>query len=121
MTGISFDDPKVILAVLQILSQGGLGLTIFVIWYFTYKSQARERQEAQEQQRAALQLQNNITAEAFKKHTVLSESLIQILKDEQDYKVLLTGVIERMEQRVSTPCACPLLIPGKKIKVEVTE
>lgn len=121
MTGLSFDDPKVVLAVIQSLSQGGLAIVIFVIWIYTHTSNAKERKQNQEQQQAAAKLQNETTAEAFRKHAALSESLIQVLKDEQDYKVLLTGVIERMEQRVSIPCACPLLIPGKKMRVEVIE
>lgn len=93
---------KSLLPLLQVVSQGGLALVIFVIWYFTFKKM------------------NEITAEAFRKHTTLSESLIQLLKDEQEYKTLLAGILERLDGKLSTPAQCPIII-GKKIRIEVTE
>ena len=93
---------KSLLPLLQVLSQCGLALVIFVIWYFTFKNM------------------NKVTAEAFAKHTALSESLIQLLKDEQEYKTLLAGTLERLDGKLSIPAQCPILI-GKKIHIEVTE
>lgn len=101
------EEIKVLLPLLQILSQVGLALIIFVIWYFTFKSLT-----------LYLKSSNETTAEAFKKHTALSESLIQLLKDEQEYKTLLTGILERFEGKLNTSAQCPLLI-GKKINIEV--
>jgi hypothetical protein len=89
--------------ILQVVSQGGLALVIFVIWYFTFSKA-------------------NVTSkEAFDKHAQLSESLLQILKDEQEYKTLLTGILSRLEMKLSIPAQCPLLTAGKKLKIEVEE
>lgn len=104
---ISIEEIKSLLPLLQILSQVGLALIIFVIWYFTFKSLTQFLKDS-----------NEVTAEAFKKHTTLSESLIQLLKDEQEYKTLLTGILTRFEGKLNTFAQCPILI-GKKINIEV--
>lgn len=81
---------KEVLPILQIISQGGLALVIFVIWYYTFKKS------------------NETTKEAFDKHVALSENLIQLLKDEQEYKIMLTGILMRLEEKLSKPVACPI-------------
>ena len=79
-----------VLPILQILSQGGLALVIFIIWYFTFKKS------------------NETAKEAFNNHAKLSEDLIQLLKDEQDYKTMLAGILMRLEEKLSRPVACPI-------------
>lgn len=81
---------KEVLPILQIISQGGLALVIFVIWYFTFKKS------------------NETAKEAFDKHAKLSESLIQLLKDEQEYKTMLAGILMRLEEKLYKPVACPI-------------
>ena len=81
---------KEMLPILQILSQGGLALVIFVIWYFTFKKS------------------NETSKEAFDKHGQLSESLIQLLKDEQEYKTMLAGILMRLEEKLNKPVICPI-------------
>lgn len=82
---------KELLPILQIISQGGLALVIFVIWYFTFKKS------------------NETAKEAFDKHADLSGSLIQLLKDEQEYKIHLVGVLSRIEIKLEQPVHCPLI------------
>ncbi len=81
---------KEVLPILQIISQGGLALVIFVIWYFTFKRS------------------NETSKEAFDKHAKLSENLIQLLKDEQEYKTMLAGILMRLEEKLSKPVTCPI-------------
>ena len=84
------EELKNLLPVLQILSQGGLALVIFVIWYYTFKKS------------------NEISREAFDRHSQLSENLLQLLKDEQEYKVMLAGILMRLEEKLSKPVVCPI-------------
>jgi hypothetical protein len=117
MSFLTGEDPKVILAVLQIIGQGGLAIVVFVIWYFTFKQSVKQQRDRDEQIKESMSHANATTAEAFKKHVVLSESLLQLLKDEQDYKSTLTGILDRMEYRLSVPTQCPLVMVGAdKIK-----
>ena len=93
------EEIKQMLPILQVFSQGGLALVIFVIWYFTFTKA------------------DKTTKEAFSKHSALSGELIQLLKDDQEYKTMLTGVMERLEYRLSIPTQCPLAMAGiDKIK-----
>lgn len=84
------DDIKFILPVLQIAAQGGLALVIFVIWYYTFKKS------------------NETAKEAYDKHTKLSEELLSLLKDEQEYKLMLAGVLMRLEEKLHKPVVCPI-------------
>jgi hypothetical protein len=114
---MSLDDPKVLLSILQIISQGGLALTIFVIWYFDFRRSSKQQEQIQKQTDLALKCANDTTTEAFKKHVALSECLLQLLKDEQEYKSTLTGILDRMEYRLNIPTQCPLAMAGiEKIK-----
>lgn len=78
-------------SILNIIGQGGLSIIIFVIWYFTFT-------------RA-----NKTISEAFKKHEELSSVLLQLLKDEQEYKIHLVGVLSRLELKLEQPVHCPLI------------
>lgn len=82
-------------AILQVVGQGGLSVIIFVIWYFTFKQGLKE------------------TKAAFDMHHNLSEALLQLLKDEQEYKIHLVGVLSRIEIKLEQPVHCPLI---KEIK-----
>lgn len=77
-------------AILQIVGQGGLSIIIFVIWYFTFKQGLKE------------------TKAAFDIHRGLSENLLQLLKDEQEYKIMLAGILTRLEEKLTRPVACPI-------------
>lgn len=76
--------------ILQVISQGGLSIIIFVIWYFTFKQGLKNTQDAHD------------------KHVQLNEALIQLLKDEQDYKTMLAGILMRLEEKLSKPVTCPI-------------
>jgi len=88
--------------IVQLVVQGA-GVLVFILFLITFR-----------------QL-NSTLKEAFAKHARLSESLIQLLKDEQEYKTTLTGILDRISIKLETPAQCPLLIPGRKVRVEVTE
>lgn len=77
--------------ILQIIGQGGVSIIVFVIWYFTFT-------------RA-----NKAASEAFRKHEELSAALLQLLKDEQEYKIHLVGVLSRLELKLEQPVQCPLI------------
>lgn len=63
---------------------------------------------------------NDTTKLAFVKYNEQTQQLIQLLKDEQDYKTELRGTLERLLIEGSIPAKCPILI-GKKINIEVKE
>ncbi len=77
-------------AILQVIGQGGLSIIIFIIWYFTFTKA------------------NKTASEAFRKHEDLSAALLQLLKDEQDYKTMLAGILMRLEEKLSKPVTCPI-------------
>lgn len=85
-------------SILQVIGQGGLSIIIFVIWYFTFT-------------RA-----NKTASEAFRKHEELSATLLQLLKDEQEYKIHLVGVLSRLELKLEQPVHCPLIKNHEVIK-----
>lgn len=87
--------------ILKIIVEGGLGIAMFVVWIKTFTEMIKT------------------TKEAFDKHQELSRTLVQLLKDEQEYKTMLTGILDRMSIKLETPAQCPLLIEGRKLKVEV--
>ena len=89
--------------IIKLVVEGGLGAAMFVVWLKTFTEMIKT------------------TKEAFDKHRVLSETLIQLLKDEQEYKTILTGIMDRISIKLETPAQCPILMTGKKIKLEVTE
>ncbi len=95
------EDIKSLLPVVQVLSQGGLATIIFIIWYVTFKKA------------------NDTSKEAFRKHDELSSMLIQLIKDEQEYKLQLAGILDRISIKLDIPAQCPILMSGKKIKFEV--
>lgn len=127
---------------IELVAKGSPSLIILVIWIYTHKSNAAQNKAASESASAqhkdamdavatqnksamealqkAVDLANTTSSEAFKNHAELLDVVIQILKDEQDYKIVLTGVMDRMDTKLSVPAQCPLLIAGNKIKVEVT-
>lgn len=84
-------------SILQVIGQGGLSIIIFVIWYFTFT-------------RA-----NKTASEAFRKHEELSAALLQLLKDEQEYKTMLAGILMRLEEKLSKPVACPMAKGGDNV------
>ena len=94
--------------------QGGVAIIVFIIWYFTF---TKSNKQSEEFMRHSL----SQSKEAFDKHGLLNEKLLEYLKDEQDYKITLTGLLDRMSIKLETPAQCPLLISGKKFKLEVTE
>ncbi|MCL4492532.1 MAG: hypothetical protein M1510_11670 [Nitrospirae bacterium] len=97
------EEIKSILPILQIISQGGLALVIFVIWYFTFKRL------------------NEILKEAFEKHARLSEALLQQIKEDQEYKLQLASIFDRILVKLDVPAQCPVLMSGKRIRLEVAE
>lgn len=96
------------------IMQGGIAIVVFIIWYFTFTKADKRAAEQQRQQ-------NEQSTAAFKKHTELNATLIQLLKDEQEYKTVLTGVLDRLDAKLAIPAQCPMLMSGKKIKFEVME
>lgn len=107
--------------ILGFIMQGGTAIVVFVIWYFSYTRANKDRDEQNRQQLEQQRLQNATSEAAFKKHTELNAELIQLLKDDQDYKLQLAGILDRITIKLETPAQCPILMTGKKFKLEVTE
>lgn len=80
----------------SILSQGGLSVIIFIVWYITFTKI------------------NNTLAEEYRKHEELSGRLLTLLEAEQEYKSQLVGVLTRLEIELKTNYRCPLTHSGKK-------
>lgn len=80
-----------LLPIIKILSESSIAIVIFVIWYFTF-------------QRA-----NKQSDQALEKHAALSEKLLTLLGEEQEYKSLLAGTMNRLEIMVKRNASCPLL------------
>lgn len=89
--------------IIQLVAQGGSAILIFIIYLITIKHL------------------NATLKEAFDKHSRLSGDLIQLLKDEQEYKTTLTGILDRISLKLETPAQCPILVRGKAVRMEVTE
>lgn len=87
--------------IIQFVGQGGLSIVIFIIWYFTFTKADKTAQKA------------------FELHEQLSRELIQQLKDEQEGKIMLIGILARLETKLDTPAQCPILTSGDKIRIEV--
>jgi hypothetical protein len=107
--------------ILQVVSQGGLAIVIFIIWYISQRDASKQNRESMNTTREAVLCANKTSQEAFDKHTELSKNLFQLLKDEQEYKTVLIGILDRISIKLETPAQCPILMTGKKIKLEVTE
>lgn len=100
--------------IIGFVMQGGIAIVVFIIWYFTFTKSNKQTDAFITQSLAQ-------SAEAFAKITKLNEQLLQYLKDEQEYKTTLTGILDRISIKLETPAQCPILMTGKKFKMEVTE
>jgi len=89
--------------IIKLIIEGGLGVAMFIVWLKTFTEMVKT------------------TKEAFDKHQQLSETLVTLLKDEQEYKTMLTGVLDRLSVKLDTPAQCPILMSGKKFRLEVLE
>lgn len=100
--------------ILQFAVNGGTSVLLLIIWYITYTTTSR-------QHRVDLQKMSDITSEAFAKHMGLNSTLIQLLKDDQEYKLHVAGILDRLTIKLETPTQCPILLSGKRIRLEVME
>lgn len=100
--------------ILQLVVQGGVAIVVFIIWYFTFT-------KADAQTSKFLQQSLSQSEEAFDKLTKTNDTLLQFLKDEQDYKLQLAGILDRISVKLETPAQCPILMAGKKVRLEVME
>ncbi|MEW6115373.1 MAG: hypothetical protein AB1553_00530 [Nitrospirota bacterium] len=100
--------------ILQFVIQGGVAIVVFIIWYFTFTKSSKQTE-------AFLQQSLSQSAEAFDKNAKMNEQLLQFLKDEQDYKLQLAGILDRLSIKLDTPAQCPILMTGKKFTLEVKE
>ena|SRR6266498_4684913 len=107
--------------ILKLIIDGGAVVAMVVIWYLTFKSAIEQNKAANNTAACALERADATAREAFQKHMALSGELVQLLKDEQEYKTTLTGILDRISYRLETPAQCPILMPGRKVKMEVTE
>ena len=100
--------------ILQLIVQGGVAIIVFVIWYFTFMKSAKQTDSFLSQSLAQ-------SKEAFDKLTRMNEQLLLYLKDEQEYKTVLTGIMDRVSAKLEIPAQCPILMTGKIFIFEVME
>ncbi len=100
--------------IMQFVVQGGVAIVVFIIWYFTFTKSSKQTE-------AFLKQSLDQSAEAFNKHTAMNEQLLKFLVDEQEYKLQLAGILDRLSIKLDIPAQCPILMTGKKFKLEVTE
>ena len=103
--------------ILQYAGQGGVPIIVFIIWYFTFKEARKQTSEAITTAKDAVESSNGAAKEAFRKHAELSSMLIQLLRDEQEYKTLLTGILSRLEAKMGHYAICPL-VERRRIREE---
>ncbi|MEW5745273.1 MAG: hypothetical protein AB1805_07555 [Nitrospirota bacterium] len=106
---------------MQFVVQGGVAIVVFIIWYFTFTNANKRQEEKAKLDKEAQDQTNKTLAEAFDRLHNANGQLIQLLKDEQEYKLQLAGILDRLSLKLETPAQCPILMAGKKIKLEVTE
>ena len=114
VTGISLP------SILPAVTQGGIGVIMLVVFVITTRKDKEKNAETMKLFTDQLMSQNDTTKLAFVKYNEQTQQLIQLLKDEQDYKTELRGTLERILIETSTPTKCPVLI-GKNIRIEVKE
>jgi hypothetical protein len=100
--------------IMQFVVQGGVAIVVFIIWYFTFMKSSKQTDDFLKQSLSQ-------SSEAFDKLSKINEQLLQYLRDEQDYKLQLAGMIDRISVKLEVPAQCPILVSGKKFKFEVTE
>ncbi len=107
-------------SVLPAATQGGIGVIMLIVFIVQSKKDKQKNDETMQLFTAQLAIANETTKLAFAKYNEHTSTLIQLLKDEQDYKTELRGTLERLLVETSVPAKCPILI-GKKINIEVKE
>ena len=116
--------------ILKFAAQGGSSIILLVVWIYTQRSNDTKSKAATEtasaQNKAAMEtlqravdLSNETSKEAFRKHGEVSEQLVQLLKDGHERQELLIGILDRLEIKLSTPVSCPLAgIKGFNVEVK---
>jgi len=107
-------------SILPAATQGGIGVIMLIVFIVTTRKDKEKNAETMKLFTDQLMSQNETTKLAFVKYNEQTQQLIQLLKDEQDYKTELRGTLERILVETSTPAKCPVLI-GKNIHIEVRE
>lgn len=69
--------------ILQIAGQGGMNAVVLIIWYFTFTRWSKSSDE-------------------------MYKNLMQVIKDDQEYKTMLAGILMRVEEKLSRPVICPI-------------
>lgn len=108
------------LEIIKIAVQGGASVAMFIVFLITFKKMSENAKDSNTTIKETIAQTNSTSKEAFEKHAKFSETLIQILRDEQEYKTVLTGVLDRLGAKMEIPAQCPILI-GRKIQIEVKE
>ena len=78
----------------------------FIAWYFTFK-------RANDQQDKARKEIADLFTSSDKKYTDTNSTIIQLLKDEQEYKLLVAGILDRLVEKLEKPIVCPLALSEK--------
>lgn len=107
-------------SILPAATQGGIGVIMLIVYLAQARKDKQDRNETNKLFADQLKDQNETTKSAFKKNDELTQQLIQLLKDEQEYKEALRGTLERILVESKVPTKCPILV-GKKINIEVSE
>lgn len=81
---------ELVKAAIKLAGEGSYAAVFLIIWYITYRDTSRK------------------LAEAFRLHGELNANLIQLLKDEQEYKSMLIGILTRLEEKLRHVFMCPL-------------
>jgi len=70
---------------LAMVMNGGIGVMMFVVWWFTLKTMNSQQQEFQKQQQE------------------FTKSIIEMVKQDNQYKELLAGILSRLEYKIDNP------------------
>ena len=86
------------LGLVKAASEGGTVIVVLVIWLVTIYYMAKKDKA-----------QSDRLDDAFRLHGDLTNKVIELLENEQEYKTMLAGIFSRIEEKLSKPVACPII------------
>ena len=94
----------------DLMSPGGaliiFNVGFFIAWYYTFK----RSNQVQDQTRQEIV---NLFNLSDKRYAETTSTIIQLLKDDQEYKALVAGVMDRLSVKLEHPIVCPFTMTDK--------
>ena len=82
----------------------------FIAWYFTFK----RANEAQDKSRKEI---TELFRVSDQKYSETTNTIIQLLKEDTEHKLLLSGILDRLISKLEHPIVCPMALGDKGDRV----